>query len=733
MKYGKILLLIISLTFFSSISVNALELCEMADEYEKWLNLTEEERKNTIEPPYCKELYKNANASSQLLEIESYIDIKENIYSNTSASATQKRYNSYDYNQITPARDQKKTNSCWAFASLSTVETSAIMDGLPATALSAKHVEYMVTRNAFDDSYNNYGFDRELDAGGNPYFAASYFFRHDGPILESSMPYTETHSTMKTSDLPKDEAYFDVGSYRTEYYDSSNSCNTNQIETIKNYVIEHGSVAVSIFYKDSYLNKDLYYNYSGSNNSNHAVTIVGWDDTISASNFKNASTDGAWIVKNSWGTKWGNNGTFYVSYSDTRVCGSITVFYDIRKNTFDNTYFASDTLANVSFPLNSGYLYSKARFEKKGKEDEYLDKVSVEVNAGNRYNIYVTTNADSEKGWKEVGSGYATVNSIVTARFEPIKITGTYHVIVKYTGGSFPTMCKTLFKDIHDEINISTGINYYTLNSRDSWLDMSTITQTNLVKGCEPVIYAYTTNGFSEEPTFKIDSLTGSSSKVYRYTDEYFNLNISSSNINSYQKFKFKVTNTSGTDVTSYFEISNTVANGVVKIKPRNDAIPGKYKIIVTYEDKSLEKEFTFYELITSTNYTIDEDYIIVSLNKDKSLDKNSFVSNIKFNTSNYRLLSSSSTDVTSTASLIGTGMQLEVEGKSFTIVVKGDTSGDGKILSNDALLIKRHLVYLSRLNDAQILAADVSKDNNVLSNDSLLISRFLIGARDSL
>ncbi len=707
----------------------------MSEEYRKWLNLSDSERKQYLEPRYCKDDYKNSSAS-QLLEVENYVDIKESTHSITSSSITQKRYNSYDYGIVTPAKDQRSTNSCWAFASLSTVETSAIMDGLSGVALSPKHVEYMVTRNAFLDRTNDMGFDRELDAGGNPYFAASYFFRHDGPILEQSMPFTKTHSKINSIYLPDDEAYYDIGSYRSEYYETASSCSISQISTVKNYILEHGSVAASVYYSDIYLNKGLYYNYYSaieSRSSNHAITIVGWDDTISASNFKNAKNDGAWIVKNSWGIDWGNNGTFYVSYDDIRICGSLTVFYDVRKNTYDNTYYASDTLANVSFPMNGGYVYTKAKFEKKGSSDEYLDKVSVEVNEGNSYNIYVTTNADSNADWIEVDSGYATVNSVVTARFEPIKITGTYYVIVKYSGGNFPAMCKTLFNDIHDKIDISTDTNYYTKNSKTSWKDMSTISERSLVSGCEPVIYAYTTNGFSGSPTFKIESLTGTSSKVYQYTDDYFKLNISSSNIISYQKFSFKVYNEANKDVSSYFEITNAIANGIVKIKPTSDALAGTYKIAVTYENKTLESEFTIHELISSSNYTIDQNYIIIGLKAEKKLDKDSFISNIDFNSNSYKLLSSSSTDITTSVDLIGTGMQLDINGKRFTIVVKGDVSGDGEILSNDTLLIKRHLVYLNRLNDAQVLAADVSGDGELLSNDSLLIARFLIGARDSL
>ena len=86
-----------------------------------------------------------------------------------------------------------------------------------------------------------------------------------------------------------------------------------------------------------YMNTENYSQYVDTNYArpNHAVCIVGWDDNYDASNFLEGHrppANGAWIVRNSWGDKYGNDGYFYLSYYDQTICAPETYDYVLDEN-----------------------------------------------------------------------------------------------------------------------------------------------------------------------------------------------------------------------------------------------------------------------------------------------------------------------------------------------------------------------------------------------------------------
>ena len=629
--------------FFLCHNVNAEEIidCKMSKEYEEWLN--SENKDNLLEPDYC-EIDSTANNFLKDFTVRKIIS--------TLISATETRYNANDEGYVTPSKNQHENNACWAFTASSLIETQSIYYKALTKSqadFSEAHIFYNTARNSFEnvtlDTYN-----RTLSTGGNSIVAASYFFNGKGPVYESAFPYSnETKFQQKSyvdNSFDKPAISVDEFLYETHYNDNE-SC-TNYVISLKTRIKEFKSVGTNIFIDDSYmntLNGNYYYKYSGSSSvGNHAVVLVGWDDTIPASSFKNASTNGAWIAKNSWGTNWGNNGYFYISYEDTIVCKDSYNFKINKDYKFDKSYNSSEVFGNMVFSIN-GPIYITAQFDNVG--NEILDRVSFAVVENSNYTAYLSKNNDinDNSNWIELGSGTSNINGAKSLYFDGINVNNSFTIILKFESKnsnqtSFYGMCSSNNEEsLVYNMNISKGKNYYFNSIAGSRFDLADVNQTieneNFI-GCESVIYAYTKN------------------------------------------------------------------NNNVKI--------------------------------TSTNglYVIGNDTIFISLNEKNELTKSSLLSNININGS-YKILNNNNMDVTSTATNIGTGYKISVDGSIYNIIVKGDISGDGKIKSNDALLISRYLVNLTTLDQFKIKAADVSNDGKIKSNDALLVSRFLVGLRSIL
>ena len=204
---------------------------------------------------------------------------------------------------------------------------------------------------------------------------------------------------------------------------------------MKQYLVNHGALAASIYFKLDNNNKtNAYYYYNGSNMSNHAVTIVGWDDQVAVTSFTNHATrNGAWIVKNSYGPNVGDNGYFYVSYDDINICTNVVGFYNADLNLSDEVYFYDDLGTNVTLTSKSNTNYLANTFTKKNNSAEVIDKVTFATSKeGIDYTVYYASNA-SLKNYVKIASGttsHAGYMSIIPS--EDIYVTDEFSIIVKY-------------------------------------------------------------------------------------------------------------------------------------------------------------------------------------------------------------------------------------------------------------------------------------------------------------
>ena len=212
-----------------------------------------------------------------------------------------------DYNLISPVKNQGDSGSCWAFAVGSAFESALLKMGFNIN-ISINNIKNLAFK------YSIFG-ENELIDGGNYEYAMDYFLSWLGPIKEDEDDYDDLGKISKPHLNNNYFTYDAIEFSMFNYYDYTK---------IKEALVKYGAVYASI-YAD--YDNTTYYNsethaafYDGYAWNNHAVCIVGWDDTYSRENFhETPDYDGAWIVKNSWGDEWGDEGYYYVSYEDTSI------------------------------------------------------------------------------------------------------------------------------------------------------------------------------------------------------------------------------------------------------------------------------------------------------------------------------------------------------------------------------------------------------------------------------
>ena len=192
--------------------------------------------------------------------------------------------------RMTSVKDQGGCGSCWTFATMGSIESRWKVLGLGDNDLSENNLK------------NCHLFDWGPCFGGNFNLSSAYMSRRAGPINETADPYVAAVQSCTTGLTPV-------------AYEYSSCFLPPDIAVIKQILMDYSAVYTTFYWQDASYNASNYtYYYSGSANPNHAVTIAGWDDTKIT-----AGGTGAWIIKNSWGSSWGENGYFYISYNDNKM------------------------------------------------------------------------------------------------------------------------------------------------------------------------------------------------------------------------------------------------------------------------------------------------------------------------------------------------------------------------------------------------------------------------------
>ena len=325
--------------------------------------------------------------------------------------------------------------SCWAYSAIAAVESNLIKKGYADSSIDLSEMQLVYFMDHVnEDPLGNYTKDTEykpdcdkdktiselFERGGSSKAAVSFLSKWTGPVLESQAPVScipllgggikydddAINATVLGQELCANSSKWHFKGAKFCDYD------IDHIDNVKELITNYGGVSMAYYSADGngYTNffedgDDLSYYFPYKAVANHAVELIGWDDNYPASNFKQTPAgNGAWLMKQSWGTNFvDNNGThgsgyFWISYYDKTICEIIAVDYD-SKDTYANMYaYDGGNMVNLSGNKGTHFLnIYEAKAYGTGSVEK-IDGVMIYLAANMPYTLTIYTNPVVENG-----------------------------------------------------------------------------------------------------------------------------------------------------------------------------------------------------------------------------------------------------------------------------------------------------------------------------------------------
>ena len=233
---------------------------------------------------------------------------------------------------VTSIKNQGDYGICWAFSAVSCCESEAIKnhgankDTIDFSELHLAYFAYNAKREGTgDEIVSNMPF---YELGGDVTLPVFTLANWIGLVSEETAKFEDF---LQNPQITLDE---DLANEKPEYYIKNAYLYdyATEKEQIKQAIMTFGAVQTGYFADDAFMNAKTSAYYCPHNYTmNHAISIIGWDDNYSKENFKSTarpSSDGAWLVKNSWGTEKGERGYFWLSYENVSIKEAIA--YDVE-------------------------------------------------------------------------------------------------------------------------------------------------------------------------------------------------------------------------------------------------------------------------------------------------------------------------------------------------------------------------------------------------------------------
>jgi C1A family cysteine protease len=234
--------------------------------------------------------------------------------------------------KVPAVRDQGSCGSCWAFGTAGVMESALMIQNNVNINISEQYL-ISCNNNGWGCAGGWWAHDLHTNTSGknnNP----------PGAVLESDFPYSNSNGTCsKVYSHP----------YRLADWRYVSGINVPSVDAIKAAIHNYGPVAVSVcsigfnnYTGGVYTNN----NTSCSGGVDHAVILVGWNDS-----------EQSWILRNSWGSRWGENGYMRIRWGTSNVgygasyvmVGSKSTVDAPKNDDFNNAVAISNPGGKITF------------------------------------------------------------------------------------------------------------------------------------------------------------------------------------------------------------------------------------------------------------------------------------------------------------------------------------------------------------------------------------------------